>query len=153
MRFAMLILASLGLPMPAIAATGPDLFLRVLYAHYADDGPGRPVFDPLGDAATSWFSPALLALIRRDEAAATTQPGKLDGDPLCDCQEYHDFILQSVRVTAQQAATARATVRFTNEGQETLLRLRLIKSQTGWRIDDVSDADMPSLRLALASPE
>ncbi len=84
MRLAGLVLAGLICVSPAAAAAGPADFLRSVYAHYA---PGRPVFDPLDAAAGAWFSPGLLALIRRDEAAAVNQPGRLDGDPICDCQE------------------------------------------------------------------
>jgi hypothetical protein len=149
MRLALLVLAGLICVSPAAAAAGPADFMRAVYAHYA---PGRPVFDPLDAAAGAWFSPGLLALIRRDEAAAVNQPGRLDGDPICDCQEYGGFVLQSVVVTGQSSATARVAVRFENEGQEVALRLRLVMRPEGWRIDDVGDADMPSLRALLAGP-
>jgi hypothetical protein len=155
MRFALLVLAGLSLFNTAAAAAvpdaGPAAFLRKLYAHYvvAPSVPGPPVFDPLDAAAGRWFSPLLLTLIRRHEAVA----GRLGGDPVCDCQDYQGFVLQSVVVRPARTGMAVARVRFVNEGRERILRVSLIKRQDGWRINDVGDVDTPSLRLLLTAPE
>jgi hypothetical protein len=126
----------------------PAAFLQALYAHYA---PGRPDFSPL-DMPASWFSPSLVALIKADEAAAGGEVGRLEGDPVCDCQDFGGFKVLSIKVTSQTAAAARAVVRFVNLGDTETLDISLVKPGGGWRIDDIGGDEKPALRALLTGP-
>src|SRR4051812_26229189 len=70
----------------ALAATHPAetprQFVERTYRSYRS-----PRFSPLEQPAR-WFAPALPAAIREDERLAKGEVGYLDGDPLCDCQDY-----------------------------------------------------------------
>ena len=148
MRFAGLGVAALILAL-APAATAQDLpaahaFVAKLYAAYHGDGP-----DYLGGQAKAVFSPSLLRLLRRDRAATPAgEVGALDGDPICDCQ---DFGISKVEVTVEAvgAGRARATAHFLNFTEWQTIRLDLVAFQGHWRVNDIHSLDMPSLAAFL----
>ena len=80
----------------SVAARADDLvaakrFVERLYAAYHGDGP-----DYLGRQRGQVFSPRMVNLLRRDEKLTPKgDVGALDGDPICDCQ---DFDISRVRV-------------------------------------------------------
>lgn len=139
-----LCLAALVLATPGSGAA-QDLasartFVEGLYGAYHGDGP-----DYVGRQAKRVFSPALLALIHRDKARTPRgDVGALDGDPICDCQ---DFEITKVIVTVEPAGAGRATARaqFLNFGKPQTVRLDLVVGPGGWRVDDVHTPDTPSL--------
>lgn len=67
-------------------------FVSNVYRNYATGDR----FSALGRDADTLFSPELLALIREDSKQAQGEVGYLDGDPLCDCQ---DFDITDVRIS------------------------------------------------------
>src|ERR1700743_2435568 len=79
-------------------AAGAKAFVAHLYAAYHGQGP-----DYLGPMAAKVFSPRLLKLIRRDTALAHGEVGALDGDPICNCQ---DFEIKDVQVEVSPQAAA-----------------------------------------------
>jgi hypothetical protein len=92
------ILVALALAGPAGAQDlgGAKTFVTGLYAAYAK----HPGPDYLGRQAKTVFSPALLDLMRRDAARTPKgDVGTLDGDPICNCQDYGITAVQ-VAVTA-----------------------------------------------------
>jgi hypothetical protein len=127
-------------------------FVTTLYAAYAK--PPGP--DYLGRQAKDTFSPALLELMRR-EAARTPkgEVGALDGDPICNCQDY-EITGVSVAVTATGPDRATAVVGFRNFGEAQSVGLDLVWAQGRWRVDDVHAREMLSLvkllEGALAGP-
>ena len=137
------ILATLLLLSPAIAraqdAADAAAFVRGLYGAYHGKGP-----DYLGRQAASTFSPALLGLIRQAAAQSPAdEVGALDGDPICDCQ---DFGISRLTVTIAKAERdrAQATARFRNLGEARTVRLDLLAVSGHWRVDDIHTADTPS---------
>jgi hypothetical protein len=116
-------------------------FVTGLYAAYGKD-PGP---DYLGKQAKEVWSPALLALMRR-EAASTPKDevGALDGDPICNCQDY-EITSVDTKVTATGATTARADVFFLNLGRRQLVSLDLVLVGRRWRVDDVHSQGTSSL--------
>jgi Protein of unknown function (DUF3828) len=135
-------LLALGAALPATAQTSnhADAFVIGLYDAYARD-PGP---DYAGAGAKSVFSSKLLDLLHRD--AALTPPGEvgaLDGDPICDCQDYR---IAEVRVRISGSPdVATAAVAFTNYGQPRSLTLDLVREPGGWRVADVHSETLPSL--------
>lgn len=142
--------AALSLALAATPAAAQDIaqaktFVEGLYAQYARE-PGP---DWTGKQAGQTFSPALLALIRADEAR--TPPGDvgtLDGDPFCNCQDYR---ISRVAVTVAPTATGKATanVRFANFDQPQAVTLDLVWTGKAWRVDDIHADGTPSLAALL----
>lgn len=119
-------------------------FVERLYGAYRGDGP-----DYLGRQAARVFSPRLRALLRRDrELTPKGEVGALDGDPICDCQ---DFEISRVSVTAEAVRPhrARATAHFLNAGRRTTVRFDLVATADGWRIDNIHSPSTPDLAAYL----
>jgi len=120
---------------------GAERFVRGLYGAYHGRGP-----DYLGRNSGAVFSPSLLKLIRRDAAETPRgDVGTLDGDPICDCQDFGD--LRKVEVTIARGADghALATVHFRISAEPRTVRLDLVAVRGHWRVTDVHTADTPSL--------
>jgi hypothetical protein len=116
-------------------------FVTGLYAAYAR----HPGPDYAGRQARQVFSPTLLALMRRDAARTPKgDVGTLDGDPICNCQDY-EITSVEVAVTASGPAKARADVRFRNFGDPQSVTLDLVAAGGQWRVDDVHAEGTPSL--------
>ena len=134
---AMLIMAGAARAQSLADARG---FVADLYDAYAHSEP-----DYLGRQARRVFSPRLLALIRRDARDAHGEVGALDGDPICDCQDWGHTGVERLEVASRGAGHAVAQVRFRNQGQTTDLTLDLVSVAGRWRIDDIHTKDTPSL--------
>jgi hypothetical protein len=119
-------------------------FVEGVYRAYCDDCKG-PDF-----ASPRLLSPRLLALVRRDRRL--TPPGDvgaLDGDPICDCQ---DWMIRGVRVDIRAAGANRAVaaVRFRNTGRTISVTLDLLATRGGWRIDNIHSKSIPDLARFLS---
>ena len=128
---------------PVAAQTDVDarVFVNQLYGAYHDGGP-----DYLGRQAGAVFSPYLLRLIRRDRAR--TPPGDapdLDGDPICDCQDFAGLKLLAVKIEGSADGNAIAAVRFRMGTEQRKVVLLLTRINRHWLISDIQSADMPSL--------
>lgn len=135
-------------PVPAGAKRDAEAFVRATYRRYDVRSAAGPDFT--GRNAGGVFTPALVLLIRRDQRQARGEVGKLDGDPICDCQDLDGLKLTAVQITeaTDHAATAAVTLTFP-PNEVTHIRLRLVLLPQGWRIDDVETKDTPSLRKLL----
>ena len=132
-----MILAAPSLALASPAET-PREFIDRIYSEYRTEG-----FNPLAKPE-SYFSRDLTAAIQKDSSGG--EVGYLDGDPLCDCQDYEQLsatVLQ-IRQTSAKAAVAHVRVVLGPNATRNL-QLRLIKTPSGWRIADVIGADHHSL--------
>jgi hypothetical protein len=125
---------------PAPAAETPRDFVTRVYAGYRDPG-----FNPL-DRPERLFAPSLVAAIREDARLSLDEVGRLDGDPLCQCQDHEGLepVVREVRRTTAKTALADILLRFPGY-DDRQVRLRLARTVRGWRIADVATADDPSL--------
>jgi hypothetical protein len=101
--------------------------------------------------ANSYYSPSLLNLVKQDQdRAGDGYVGYLDYDPLCSCQETDGMSVKSIEITLQAAnkATAKVTLHRSEPTADTIT-LNLILLPQGWRIEDISTHDTPSLRQEL----
>jgi hypothetical protein len=116
----------------------PIQFIHSVYAQYA-----RPGFSPL-EKPEHFFTADLVKAIRKDSAGG--EVGYLDGDPLCDCQDYERLTarVRSLKQTNRSAADARIRVDL-GFGEARYLQLSLVRTSAGWRIADVVGADGHSL--------
>ena len=127
---------------------GPAAFLRHLYAPYVA---GNTEFDSTGKAAPTIFDSRLTALIRKDRASAHGEVGALDGDPICDCQDFEPLKALSIKVTPLGPSRAKAVVRFRNLDVSETLTYTLTRTGVGWRVTDIASPEMPSL-IGLLTP-
>jgi hypothetical protein len=100
----------------------------------------------VGRDAGKTFSPALLALIKRDQDTAPPgEVGILDGDPICDCQDVEGVELTGLDLAETGPGRARADVTLHFPGETRKLSLDLVATGGAWRVDDVHSDFTPSL--------
>ena len=79
----------------------------------------------------------------------------MDADPVCSCQDFEiTDVVVDLRPAAGRSATAIAS--FKNFGKPETVRFELVETGAGWRIADIRDPGMPSLRArlqALVAPQ
>jgi hypothetical protein len=119
-------------------ASSAKAFLEALYVPYRAEP--TKVVDAL-ERPELYFESALVKAMSADSAAAAqrNEVPMLDGDPICDCQDYIPFrpAIGPIRLNGNRAD---ATVRF-NNGSERELQYRLIATKNGWRIHDIRTRD------------
>ncbi len=148
-RSFVLIALAFASPIPARAASiSPKQFVEHLYAAYGQPDAGAT----LGKRADSVFSPKLLAAIRADQRAHAGEVGKLDHDPLCDCQDPDGLNITAITVTSSPDGAAQASVNFRLGTVAQSARLSLTDTPVGWRVDDVETPAIPSLQKFLTTP-
>jgi hypothetical protein len=132
-------------------AADAKAFLDGLYAHYKTSKDNT--FAPFDANQTDVLDPDTIALMKADEKALNGELGDIDGDWLCDCQDFESI---SATVTVQSATPteAKATADFRDSmdgptGKAKHDTFDLVKTPAGWRIHDMGTADQPSLRKVL----
>lgn len=121
-------------------------FLHGIYDRYKASG--APV-DISGPEAAELYDPDLLALIRADQKAVNGEAGVLDADPICACQD-HDIRAVKLSIRSVGVAHVEATATFKNLGTATVIRFDLVAVDAGWRIADIHEKGVGSLKKALA---
>ncbi len=115
-------------------------FLRSIYIRYHGDAETAPgiMLDKPADFRR-YFEPSLAKLILTDEDAAAKRGDvpELDGDPFIDAQDW-DITELTIHIDAQDAARARATVRFRNFKEPKTIHVNLVHTPSGWRIADIA---------------
>ena len=122
-----------------------ESFLKGIYATYKAKGAG---VDLTGPKAEKIVTPDLATLFRLDQQALEGDEGVIEADPICGCQ---DFDIRAVTLSIQPdgAGRAKATASFKNLGAATQIGFDLATIGGLWRIDDIHQKEMPSLRKAL----
>lgn len=135
-----------------MTAQSPHRFLEDIYAHYTS---GKSNFEPLGKDGELLFEHGLFLLIQHDalNSNAKNEVPLLNGDPICNCQEYSK--LKNLKITAEDTGNPHpmATVSFTNDGKKESLQYELVPSGDTWKIYDITSSDIGSLRDYLEKGE
>jgi len=142
-RLFVLFAAIIALSAPAEGKTESSrAFVERLYSGYV-----RESFNPLLHI-DRYFAPPLAGEIRKDSAGG--EVGYLDGDPLCDCQDFLGVKprIESVQATGRDAADARVVLDF-GTADVRMVTLHLVLTKSGWRVADVATKEEPSLLAAL----
>ena len=125
-------------------------FLEGVYAHYKTSKDNT--FAPFDANQTDVLDPDTIALMKADEKALNGELGDIDGDWLCDCQDYQS-IKATITVQSASATTAKATSDFKDVDDPSPKprhdTFDLVKTPAGWRIHDMGTEDQPSLRKVL----
>lgn len=118
----------------------PEQTVRQLYQAYGQDSASPPSgFGDIGEKA--------IISTRMQNAVALnhrlTLPGDadwLDSDPVCDCQDYEDLVLESVAIKPVDDAHMNAVVRFRPfaDGDKSVTQTLMLVAENGrWLIDDI----------------
>ncbi len=121
----------------AAQAPNPKTFVESIYQRYL--GKNTPSLDlSTREALDLYFTPSLADLIDKDakEAEKLQEAPLLNGDPFVDAQDWE---ITDVTVTVQESSADRATATasFNNSGKAVNVRLALMLTPKGWRVDDI----------------
>ena len=141
-------LLAFATPAAAQDMQSAERFLRTLYDGYA---PGKKPPATLGKDVDRLFTPALAGLIKADKALAIGELGTIDADPICACQDWDKLKVTKIDVMPDGPKRAQATVSFDNAGGKMTVRYRLEAVDGKWRIADIAERNMESLRQMLAT--
>jgi hypothetical protein len=130
-----------------------EAFVRHLYSEYTTP-PKHNSPDFLGREMSLVFSPALTRIIRAElRKTPKGDVGKIDGDPICNCQDWEKLSIAKLDITKTSDTTALANISIKNMDATSSLKLLLIWTPQGWRINDIWTADTPSYKKYLLEPE
>jgi len=149
--------AAAAAPAAVPAAATPDAaaakaFLEGLYANYKTSE--NNTFQMFDKDAKAVFDDDMIALLAADQKALKGDLGEIDGDWLCDCQDFAS-LKATIKVQSATPTTATATSDFVDVGipgdaghHE---QFQLVKTSVGWRIHDIKTSDEPWLRQMLTN--
>lgn len=115
----------------------PKVFVENIYKSYV--GKNAPAADlSTREALDRYFTPSLAELIDKDavEAEKQQEAPLLNGDPFVDAQDW-EIAEPSVTIQDFSGERATATATFKNFGKTVSVRLALVLTPKGWRVDDV----------------
>ena len=146
---ATIVLLVLTLTAACTPAEKPEAVLEALYAAHKPQN-DRDV--DLGDKQqlSRYFSPALTALFLRDAECVerTKEVCNLGFDPIFAAQ---DFGNEELNLVIEPAGTNKFKVTFTNLTRRSLI-YEVVKTDAGWRIDDIVYPEGPTLKALLSTP-
>jgi hypothetical protein len=127
---------------PVASAASAEQFVRGLYAKYTPNGKPTPFAYP---DAKNIVDAQMLALLKKDQDKSNGEVGAMDGDPVCNCQDWDKLKVTSLHTAMQGNGAATAEVAFINAGSSEKIHFSLVWMNGGWRIHDIGTKDQPSL--------
>ncbi|MEN0581106.1 DUF3828 domain-containing protein [Phytobacter palmae] len=119
-------------------AESPQRSVELLYQHYKDNQAGV-IFDASGKDQV--ISSRLMKEVAEDQRlTAEGDVGYLNYDPICNCQDYDNLVLEQVNIVPHDSQHVDAVVRFRpfSDGPETVTQtLSLVDENGRWLIDDI----------------
>jgi hypothetical protein len=124
---------------PAFAAdpTATAFVTAIYNAYKGKDAKGVPLDNER--IIRRYFEPTLAAAMAKDQKAAArrNEVGLLDFDPFLDAQDW-DVGAFDIAVSDAAAGTAKATVKFVNQGEAMTVVLDLVQVKNDWRVYDIT---------------
>ncbi|WP_448205240.1 hypothetical protein [Azospirillum sp. sgz302134] len=143
-----------GLPAGMAAEPTPEAFVSGLYRHYVGKGArGLDLHDPA--LCRRLFTPDTAALLTADrrEVARLGETGRLDFDIFVAGQDWELAKPPQVRAEPTGRTSATVIAEGVNGLGPATVRYDLVKTDAGWRIQDMRWTDIPdSLRAILQRP-
>jgi hypothetical protein len=145
--FAVAFLAAVLLPASRSAAqdeASARALLTTIFEHYGKGGKGV-------DYKSGYFHSSLVALVNADiKAAGTDIPAALDGDPVCDCQEWDGIWVLKTDIKMETPQRAQAVVSFAiyapakrPKDDSRTIQYTLVPERGRWRIYDIAYLSEP----------
>ena len=129
----------MALARPATAADpSASAFVTAIYnAYKGKDAKGVPLDNER--MIRRYFEPTLAAAMAKDQKAPArrNEVGLLDFDPFLEAQDW-DVGAFDIAVSEAAAGTAKATVKFANQGEAMTVVLDLVQIKNDWRVYDIS---------------
>ena len=128
--------------------------VRHIYQNYKSDATA-PYFGETGERAIT-SARIQQALILNDNLTLPGNIGWLDYDPVCDCQDFGNLVLESVAITQTDADHADAAVRFRifqDDKEKTSQTLKMVAENGRWVIDDIVSNHAASYKRLIARNE
>src|ERR1035437_328502 len=143
-------------PVGAQDASSAKSFLESAFRQYSKNGPG---VDSTGLKAKRYYHSSLIALMQADaKAAGPGNIGFLDGDPLCDCQDWDGIFSLKIDIQLESPTRAQSIVSFALfEGQDRdsssvrKLKITLASERGQWRIYDILNLSQSAAPAGLRS--
>ena len=136
--------------MPDADAADAKAFLQGLYDHYKSSK--NNTFSMFDANQKQVFDPDMIALLAADQKALKGELGEIDGDWLCDCQDFAS-LKATIAVQSATPTTATATSDFVDVGMPGQgprhAQFQLVKVNGAWRIHDIKSGDQGWLRATL----
>lgn len=127
------------------ASQRPEVYLRAVYLRYSG---GRLRPDTLGSEADYLFAAHLANLLRASQDKIPRND-QWEIDPICQCTDYSNVVIQDIRASAVGATAARVKVHFRTGSAHKRLTFRLVKERGIWRIADIEGPGPSSFKRAL----
>ena len=131
--------ACMAFAKPAFAADpSASAFVTAIYnAYKGKDAKGVPLDNER--IIRRYFEPTLAAAMAKDQKAAArrNEVGLLDFDPFLEAQDW-DVGAFDIAVSDAAAGTAKATVKFVNQGEAMTVVLDLVQVKNDWRVYDIT---------------
>lgn len=154
----LLVLAALAFPLSVVpcncahakdasSAESAEQFVKSLYSRYGPSSDPPNLFE---SNAVQAFDPSLIALARKDAAAARPDVGVLDYDPVCNCQDT-DIRFPGLKVIIQTANVHRAiaVAEFSTDNTQNKIAFTLTRHGNRWRIFNIEDLSGPGSPIDL----
>jgi hypothetical protein len=140
--FLFLLLVSDRIPAQAPDTESARIFVQHVYQDY-----DNPDWQHQEQRQAKFYTAQLNRLI----LASKGHPGEvgLDFDPICYCQDAGDpgeLKVQSITLSGAGPDRLKTDVSFLIVQEPRKVTLALLKTPTGWQIDDIATKDMSSLR-------
>lgn len=140
----LLCLLSLFFSAPSLSqlpSLSPEQTVRQIYQHYTSDATGVNFGDT---SSASLLSTRMKnAIILNNQLTLPGEIGWLDGDPICDCQDYETLVLENVSAIQTNETHASVTVRFrlfVDDTESRTQTLYMVAEDGRWLIDDIKSS-------------
>jgi hypothetical protein len=131
------------------AASAPAAVVRSFYQWYLSPAAKGHTFDHLG-AARAYFTPSFYALLSRVMPYERAHGEVLEADPFIDAQIEASAVNVGTAAVANGSATVLVTVRYPGSSSAGHVRVIVVNTAAGWRIDDFIGTTGGSVRKLLA---
>ncbi|WP_428394829.1 hypothetical protein [Lichenicoccus sp.] len=123
----------------------PKVFINELYAPYIY---GDHAYQ-IGRDLSEKFDGCLTYLLKLDNQQVLGDAGYVDWDPICNCQDFGNFSRLRIEQTNGSYEFRYLKATFRNLSKRETVRFTLVPVGRGWRIADISEAGMASLKRLL----
>ena len=135
----------------------PEPFIQELYRELQQTPAPAPFVGAHG--ASHIYADPLLSSMHKEYAHSTRGfAGQLDFNPFCSCQDPAGLTLTPITLTAtdKRHTDASFKVHFApiagNDVPDRAITLHLVRNDHGWRVDDISSAQVRSFKLLMRDP-
>jgi len=132
--------AMISAPVLAADASASAFVTAIYNAYKGKDAKGVPLDNER--VIRRYFEPTLAAAMAKDQKAAArrNEVGLLDFDPFLEAQDWDvgAFDIAVSDAAAAAAGTAKATVKFVNQGEAMTVVLDLVQVKNDWRVYDIT---------------